>query len=260
MDALRGAWLIAKTIFVESARRREVYAVVAIALLGIVSLRFLHFFNVTGLGKFYREIALLAMNFAVSLTVIVLASRQLPREFKNRTLYPLLAKPVSRLTFLLGKFAGVMLAALFVYALFIAIFLVANMAYDTPFNAMMFLQTIYLQVLALAVLASLAFLLSVLFSPDAAVTLCLILYAGSQVLLRAATLIYPDLGAFHRLFVQAVLYAVPQLTLLDSSARVVHGQWSAIAWPMMGLLTVYALAYVIPYLALTWWIFRRKPL
>ena len=257
---MRSIFLIASTIFIESVRRKEIYAVIGAALLLVVSLRFLNFFDVEGIGKFYREMALMIMNLAASLTVIILAARQLPREFQNRTLYPLLAKPVSRFVFLMGKFTGVMIAACFVYGIFIGIFLIANLAFHTPFQPLMFFQTIYLQILSLAVLASLAFLLSVLFNPDAAVTLCLMLYIGSQIILRALTYVYDDLPSLQKALSVGIMYAIPQLTLLDSSGRVVHGNWQAIPWPMMGQLTLYALLYIIPYLALTWWVFRRKPL
>ncbi|MCX7014368.1 MAG: ABC transporter permease subunit [Candidatus Sumerlaeota bacterium] len=123
-------WLIARTILLEAVRRQELYVIVLICVALLTGLRFVRWFDLESLDKFYREVSLEAMQVAVALTAILLAARQLPREFKNRTLYPLLAKPVSRLQFLLGKFLGVMLAAGFCYALFIVIYdfvsLIAN--------------------------------------------------------------------------------------------------------------------------------------
>jgi ABC-type transport system involved in multi-copper enzyme maturation permease subunit len=100
----RNVWLLAWTLMLEAWRRREIYIIVAVTVALIAGLRMVHFFNIEGLGKFYREICLKSMNLTTGLTVIFLAARQLPREFTNRTIYPLLAKPVSRMEFLLGKY------------------------------------------------------------------------------------------------------------------------------------------------------------
>lgn len=258
---LRNQALIAWTIFIESVRRKEIYVVVLAALLMIASLRFVQFFNIEGLGKFYREVALTVMNWATGLTVVVLASRQLPREFRNRTLYPLLAKPVSRLEFLLGKFAGVMAAAAFCYGLFMVIFVLANWQLGTSYNKLMFVQSIYLQLLGLAVMASMAFLLSILVNTDAAITLGIVLYAGSQFLMSAVTFIYFEMDPARQLLMRVVVWGIPHLTLFDASGRVVHGNdWPAVPWPMMGLATVYGLFWITVFLGATFLIFRRRTL
>ena len=260
MTSLRHLWLIGKTILIEAVRRREVYIVVLIALAMIIALRFFTFFEMEGLSKFYREAALKIMNIATGLTVIVLSARQLPREFTQRTLYPLLAKPVSRLSFVMGKFLGVLMAAAFCYALFMAIFIVGNLTLKTPFNVPLFVQGIYLQLWSLAILAAMSFLLSLLLNTDAAVTIAAILYLGSQILLTMLTYVYPEMGPLYRKFILVVLYAVPQLTLFDASGRIVHGVWEALPFEAMAGLTLYGFIYTATYLVLAYWLFRRRPL
>lgn len=258
---LRNQWLIAWTIFIESVRRREIYVVVGAALLMIASLRFVQFFEIEGLGKFYREVALMVMNWATGLTVVVLAARQLPREFRNRTLYPLLAKPVSRLEFLLGKFAGVMAAAAFCYGLFMVIFVMANWQLGTSYNEVMFAQSIYLQLLGLAVMASMAFLLSILVNTDAAITLGVVLYAGSQFLMSSITFVYYDVPPAQQLVMRAMVWGMPHLTLFDASQRVVHGDnWPAVETHIMAMATGYGLFWVVLFLGATYLIFRRRTL
>ncbi|HEY8240633.1 MAG TPA: hypothetical protein VIH35_04260, partial [Kiritimatiellia bacterium] len=95
-------WLISKTVLIEAVRRKEIYVVVLAASLMIGLVMTLDFFSLEGLVKFYREVALSVTSVATALTVLVLATRQLPREFEHRTIYPLLAKPISRLSFLAG--------------------------------------------------------------------------------------------------------------------------------------------------------------
>ncbi|MCB2156770.1 ABC transporter permease subunit [bacterium] len=260
LSSLRNLWLIGKTILIESVRRREIYIVVLVALAMIISLRFFSFFDLEGLGKFYREVAMKIMNVATGLTVIVLSARQLPREFTQRTLYPLLAKPVSRFAFVMGKFFGVLMAAAFCYAIFMVIFILGNLTLKTPFNVPLFIQGIYLQLWSLAILAAMSFLLSLLLNTDAAVTIATILYLGSQILLAMLTYVYPEMGPIYRKVIVVVLYAIPQLTLFDASGRIVHGIWDALSLKTMMGLTLYGAIYTGLYLGLASWLFRRRAL
>ena len=118
----RAMGLIAKGVLVESTRRRELYVIVLMACLLIGFVMTLDFFGLEGLTKFHREVALKVMGVSTALAVIVLAARQLPREIENRTIYPLLARPISRLDFLLGKLLGVLLAGMFCFGLFMAVY------------------------------------------------------------------------------------------------------------------------------------------
>jgi len=270
----RNLRLIGWTLLLEAWRRREVYAIVLVTTALLIGLRFVRFFEMEGLGKFYREISLKVMNVTTAATVILLAARQLPREFSDRTIYPLLAKPVSRLEFLLGKFLGVMGAGVFCYALFMAVFLVGSVTLEAPMNMALFAQSVYLQVLSLGVLASLVFLLSMLLNADAAVTIAAILYLTSQVFMTLMSYLYDYVSRTGRWALLAMHFIVPQLTLFDPSAKTVHSVsrtvvgdaieqtvvWRALPAGTLLQLTVYAAAYAILYLGAAHLLFRRKPL
>jgi Cu-processing system permease protein len=262
----RNVSLIARTLLYEAWRRREIYAIVVVTSIIVGALRFIHFFDIPELSKFYREIALKVMNVTTAATVILLAARQLPREFSNRTIYPLLAKPVSRLEFLLGKFLGVVMAGVFCYALFMAVFIVVNATLRVPVDRAIFLQSVYLQVLSMSVVASLVFLLSMVLNADAAVTLAAILYLFSQTFMNLTSYLYECVGRMSQWFLLGLMYATPQLTLFDASAKVVHSVnkgetvWRAMpAWVLYAL-TGYAAVYSLVFLGGAYLLFRRRPL
>ena len=266
MPHVRNVFLIARTLLYEAWRRREVYAIVIVTSIVLGALRYVRFFDIPDLGKFYREAALKVMNVITAATVILLAARQLPREFTLRTIYPLLAKPVSRMEFLVGKFLGVIAAGVFCYALFMAVFIVVNATLHVPIEKTLFIQSVYLQILSLAVVASLVFFLSMVLHADAAVTLAAILYLFSQTFMNLTTYLYDYVGQWAQWFLLSLMYAIPQLTLFDASARVVHsvdkGQviWSALpAWVLLAM-TGYAFAYSLAFLAASYLLFRRRPL
>jgi ABC-type Na+ efflux pump permease subunit len=56
-----------------------------------------------------KDISLGAMSIFTSLLAIVAAARLIPQDIEDRTIYTILAKPVPRFEYLLGKIAGVLL-------------------------------------------------------------------------------------------------------------------------------------------------------
>jgi len=261
MHKLAALRVLAKSVLVEAVRRKEIYLIVLLCTGLIVSAMTLDFFGLSGLVKFYREIALQLMGAATAVTVVVLATRQLPREFENRTIYPLLARPVSRLTFLLGKLAGVLAAALFCFALFMVLYVAGVLILGGEMAWGLFLQHVFLQCLQMLVLSSLCFLLSLLFNFDAALVIGLLLYSASEILSSTSLFLYEFTNPAGRLLLLGLNYLLPQLVLFDLSAKTVHSEiWTPLpAWVLLSL-TGYALAYTLAFTALTHSLFRRRTL
>ncbi|MBU1694112.1 MAG: ABC transporter permease subunit, partial [Verrucomicrobia bacterium] len=103
---MRRALIIARVVWLDMLRRKDLY-VMAILLLTLLFV--LMSLNLFGLGAVIRYILdvglLLAWLFSLVL-VVGLAARQLPREESRGTIFPLLAKPVTRGELLLGKWLG----------------------------------------------------------------------------------------------------------------------------------------------------------
>lgn len=262
----RNIFLIGWTLWLEAWRRKEVYVLVLVTVLLLVGLRFVHFFDLEGLGKFYREVSLKAMNVVSAFLVILLSARQLPREFRLRTIYPLLAKPVGRLDFLLGKFLGCWTGGIFCYFLFMVVFLFGSVTLDAPMHYGLFAQGVYLHLLSMAVLASLVFFLSMLLYEDAAITISSLLYLASQVLMNLMSFLYESVNRVAQWGIVVLHYVIPQLTLFDLSTKIVHSmQGEKVVWPpvsgvVLFQLTLYAGVYVLVFLAGAFLVFRRKRL
>jgi ABC-type transport system involved in multi-copper enzyme maturation permease subunit len=141
---MKPVWLIARTVLLEAIRRKEIYAIVLVSVLLLGAVMTVDFFGIKGLTKFYREVALKLMSTATAFTVVILAARQLPREFENRTIHPLLARPIGRATFLLGKLLGVLLAAGFCFGLFMSVFVAGSFYLEATVPGVLFAQYIFL--------------------------------------------------------------------------------------------------------------------
>src|SRR5207249_1831873 len=82
------------------------------------------FFNDPTIVRYLKEVCLLLIWISSLVICITTSARQIPAECENRTIFPLLAKPVTRWQVVLGKFAGCWLAcgiALLVFYLFFAL-------------------------------------------------------------------------------------------------------------------------------------------
>ncbi len=262
MHSLRSVWMIAKSVLIEAVRRKEIYAIVLITLLLIGAVMTVNFFNLEGVEKFYREIALKVMGVATGLTVIVLSARQLPREFQNRTIYPLMAKPIGRMGFLFGKLFGVMLAASFCFAMFMCVYLAGALFLGHHIPWTLFIEHIYLQLLMMLILATLSFWLSMLVNLDAAISIGVIFFLLSATLSHLMSQLYNTADSFGKTGMVVLNYSIPHLTLFDLSGKVVHstGMWSPVGLGVMAKVSLYGLFWAALYfgLALAW--FRKKEL
>ena len=124
---IRRTAAIAAVTWTELVRLKVFYFLVIFALLVIGNSFFLARFSFEEEFQMLKDIALGAMSIFSSLLAILATATLLPKDREDRTIYTILAKPVSRTEYLLGKLAGVFLllalAVLLMGALFAVVLL-----------------------------------------------------------------------------------------------------------------------------------------
>lgn len=95
--------------FKELTRLKTFYVVLIFALLLIGNSFFMAQWTFQQEFQVLKDIALGSMSIFTSLLAVVTTACLLPRDLEDRTVYTILAKPVRRLEYLLGKLAGVLL-------------------------------------------------------------------------------------------------------------------------------------------------------
>ena len=105
---LRRLSAIAGTTFTELVRLRVFYVLVLFALVLIVSSSFLARISFQQELQVTKDIALGAVSFFLCLLAIAGGAQLLPRDVDDRVVYSVLAKPVPRFEYLLGKFLGLL--------------------------------------------------------------------------------------------------------------------------------------------------------
>src|SRR5881394_1304913 len=109
----------------ELTRLRVFYVLLVFALLLIGSSIFMAQFSFQQEFQILKDVSLGAISIFTSLLSIVATARLIPQDIEDRTVYTILAKPVPRFEYMLGKIAGVLLllaiSTLIMSAVFLAV-------------------------------------------------------------------------------------------------------------------------------------------
>src|SRR2546428_13088905 len=116
---------ITSNTLTELTRQKVFYVLLIFALVLISSSVFMARFSFQHEFQIPKDVSLGAMSIFSSLLAIVATARLIPQDIEDRTVYTILAKPVPRFEYLLGKLFGVLLllavSIVLMSALFIAV-------------------------------------------------------------------------------------------------------------------------------------------
>jgi ABC-type transport system involved in multi-copper enzyme maturation permease subunit len=253
-------WALAGVVIKELYRRKDFYVLFVLTALITIITGMVNFFHNEKVVDIIKDICLLLIWVSALLIAIVTTARQIPAERESRTIFPLLAKPVTRWQVILGKFLGCWLAtgmALVVFYVFFAV-IIGSRQQHWPW--LIYFQAIWLQWAMLAVVIALSLLGSIVTAaPSSTTTICFITVAG--ILLLGGHLNTVALN--HSQPLQTIFYAIyfliPHLEWFDIRDRVTYNQ-ELVGWLNCLGATLYAAAYTTMFLMLTWFGFRHKSL
>ncbi len=244
--------------FLELWRRNDVFALVLLGLALMVPLSMASPFGAQGALRYLDEVALLLV-WGFSLFVSLGAGQRLfAPEFEARTIYPLLAKPISRGGLLVGKYIGALAASWSALVFFYALFVGSVLLRGGGFAAEL-LQAIVLHFAFVAVAVSLSLLGSLLMSASANYALSSIVLVGMFFFGRKLPEYAEGLSPALEWIVKAVYAIAPHAEFFDMRQRLVHG-WGAVDGFVFAVVILYALAYVTALLALASLVLGRKRL
>lgn len=104
--SVRRIWAISSVCFAESIRRKVLW-VVPLAILGIIAVSLLqHAGDPQESIRQTIKFCLFASGLMVTVTAVILACTNLPREIENRVIFTIVSKPTTRLEIVLGKVLG----------------------------------------------------------------------------------------------------------------------------------------------------------
>jgi ABC-type transport system involved in multi-copper enzyme maturation permease subunit len=251
---------LSSVVLKELYRRKDFYVLFVMTALITVVMGSVDFFHDNHIARYLKEICLLLIWVSALVIAIATAARQIPSERATRTIFPLLAKPVSRGQVIVGKFAGCWLATGLALVVFYAFFGVISASREHSLPLLVYFQAMWLQWFMLGIVVALALLGSVVFAaPSSNGTICFVAVIGILLLARylhklAVPMPEPQSTVFSILY-----FLIPHLEWYDVREWVSNDR-GTLDWLACAKATVYAGVYIAMLLYATWMVFRRKPL
>lgn len=264
MQTLKNIGIIALNTFRESIRDKILYNIVFLAIALTLFSIVLGEWSVFDRAYVIKSTTLSVMSLSGLLISIFVGISLVQKEIQRRTVLTLLSKPISRASFIVGKYLG-LLAVVGVHLLILTCIFYAMLFIISAEPTFSLLPAIYLIFCEMAVVIAVALLFSSFSSTVLSALFTLgVYFAGhlsNQLLeqVRFASRMGEMGDSSSALFEKAavVIHAVfPGLYRYNVTTYVVHG----VALPDMYLFwnTVYALGYVGVFLAIaSWWFSRR---
>ena len=235
---------IARHNFKESVRERVLYNLVAFALLMIAAAILMGSISVGIEHLIIVNLGLSSISVFGLLMAVFIGIGLVWKEIDRRTIYSILAKPVHRYEFIVGKFLGLMLTlatntAIMTLGFYLALAYEQRTLHRGDWVA---LQAVYFILLQLAIVVGLAVLFSCLSTPilSAVFTFCLYVIGnflsdirwfgqetGSWIVVKLTTVFY---------------YLLPNFADFNVISQVAHGQ--AVPGYLLISNSLYALLYV----------------
>jgi len=246
---------VAANTFRETVRERVLYNLVFFAILMTLSGLLLGQLSIRQDEKIIKDLGLAAMDLFGTLIAIFIGVGLVSKEIERRSLYPLLAKPLSRGEFFIGKFAGL------AFTLFVNVSLMTAGLYLTLVATgrradPLLLAAVYPILLGLLLVVAFAMLFSTISSSSA---LAAVFTVGTVVAGRFTDVIrnMSEVAPGVPPWLVSALYAVlPNFRNFDFKDRVAYGDpvpATVLAW-----VTAYAAAYVAVVLGLGLASFRSR--
>jgi ABC-type transport system involved in multi-copper enzyme maturation permease subunit len=245
---------IALNTFREAIRDRILYLLLAFALILIGVSRLLSLLTVGNEEKIIKDIGLSAISVFGVLTAVFVGVSLVFKEIERRTVYTLLAHPVRRWQFIVGKFSGLFaLLAMNLTLMSVALAGVLLLRSESPWPLV---PAIVLILVELALITAFALLFSSVTNPILAALWTFAVYLMGH-LSWSLQLLKDKLPEGSGRWLCDLVYAVlPNLDRLNLKAQAVHG--APLAPGVVPLAMAYGLGYTLLVLLLACFAFERK--
>jgi len=262
--------LVAWHVFKEGVRDRVLYGIGAFAVLLVVASILIGQITAGEDVKIIKDLGLATIELAGVLMTVFVGVGLVAREIDRRSIFGLLAKPLRRWEFIVGKYAGLVLTvAVNVAAMTAALYLmltflnwralpIERAAWDAPASDPRLLLAVTMIMAELALLTAVALFFST-FSSSALVSVTFTVGAFVTGLVSADLRRFGDIVDVSPVvtrFVSAIGWLVPAFSAFDVKAQVVHGL--TIPSGFVAYTLLYAVLYVAGVLIAAITIFSRR--
>jgi ABC-type transport system involved in multi-copper enzyme maturation permease subunit len=246
---------IAVNTFKEGIRDRILYLPFFFATVAVVFSRVLAVLTVGDRVKIIKDVGLASLSIFGMLIAVLIGTGLVYKEIDKKTIYTLLAKPVERWQFLLGKFLGLVLILFSLTASMAAVFLVVVFAHTSKVEGGLIVAILFI-FLELVLVTAVAMLFSCFSTPILSSVFTLSFYVIGHFSWGLQTLIEKARSGPARATLRLLYAVLPDLENFNFKTDVVYGLRILPKFYIFAAL--YGLAYTAFVLALAVIIFKNR--
>ena len=257
---MRNVLIVAANTFREAVRDRVLYNLVFFALLMIAAAVLVGQISIGIQQSVIVSLGLTAISVIGIFIAVFIGVGLVSKEMDKRTLYALLAKPVQRWEFLLGKYGGLVMTltvntAAMALGLYLALWTVKHPLERSDWYV---LVAVYLILLKLALIVALAMLFSCFTTPFLAILFTIGMYVAGVFAADLRTVQAVNLTPSTMKLLRGISYLLPNFENFNVMGAVAHGRpvSSALVWQS----TAYAVLYAAIVLAAAAMVFSKRNL
>jgi ABC-type transport system involved in multi-copper enzyme maturation permease subunit len=253
---------IALNTFREAIRRRMLYVIVILVVGFNLFAMVLGAMSLGEEARVARDVSLAGISVGGSITAIVLGVILLYGEVQRRTIHTIIAKPIARFEFVLGKYAGMAVTLLALVLLF-TLALTGLLWLQNVAFTMAVVKAILLSYCEILVVAAIALLFSSFSTPYLSGLFTFGLFVLGRVTPEMRAVVESGkMGALEDIS-RAALVVVPDLHLFAVSGGAVGGKYVSVhgefvSWGYVAQAAGYGLLYVVILLVVSSVIFSRR--
>ncbi|MCI4445884.1 MAG: ABC transporter permease [Candidatus Aminicenantes bacterium] len=246
---------IARNTFKEAKRDRVLYLLFFFAAICLLFSRFLALLTVGDRVKIIKDVGLASIQLFGMLMAILMGTGLVYKEIDKKTIFTLLAKPIHRVEFLLGKFLGLVLTIFIMTVLMAVIFLLILFLHTFTVEWSILLAILYI-FFELCLMTAVALLFSTFTTPILASLYSLGFYLIGHLSWSLEMLLKKVKSGVGRAMLQVLYIVLPDLENFNFKTEVVHNL--TIPTKLLGISFLYGLVYTAFILLLAMLIFRRR--
>jgi ABC-type transport system involved in multi-copper enzyme maturation permease subunit len=241
---MRNVWTVAMNTFREAVRDRVLYNLVFFALLMMGAAILVGQISIGIEESVIVSLGLTAISVIGIFIAVFIGVGLVSKEMEKRTLYALLAKPLERWEFLLGKYGGLVMTltvntAAMAAGLYVALWTVKHSLEGSDWYL---LVAVYLILLKLALIVALAMLFSCFTTPFLAILFTIGLYITGLFAEDLRTMQAVDLAPGTMKMLRGISYLLPNFENFNVMGAVAHarGVPATLVWQDTGYAILYA--------------------
>lgn len=249
-------WIIAKMSLLENSRKQVFHVLCLLMLTVIAGSTLLSIFTEGVKLKILKDLCMTCILFGGSVLAIALGAAGIPNDVEQRTIYPLIARPITRVHYLIGKYLGTMLTVSAGVAVMAVAFGVLIYSFQGSVDTFL-VTAILFTLLETAIIAAIAISLSTLATPAVTAVLTFLIYIfGTIKIGYFGGLLERSTNGVSKAVCSFIYHLLPNLECFNLKTALVHHD--AVPASYLAQVGFYGVCYVVFILILGSMYFARR--